>query len=380
MEKEKDESKEGKSKIKVVIPGVRGQFDSSVGSGIPKYMYEMYNRMKNLDSIKIEKLEYNRLPLNNRLPFLNALSFRINSALTDFNRYDIVHNLDPGNSLPLYRIKIPIVTTINDLMPLISPEAMLSVQGVDGISSLVKQPALKAVLRLNYQATVAGLKCALKSDFLIANSTQTKEEAVRFGYDKNRIFITWIGLDERYSLAKKLKPNKNKRKFIIGYIGALGYRRNVNLAIDAFRLMDGDDVEFQIWGRRTLESHELDEKASKDKRIRFMGFAPEEKIIEIYDSFDVFVFPSVYEGFGRPILEAQARGLPVVIYKNSRIPKEVRKYCFEAEDKAHMAQIIDQFRNDGYDPRRQEKSIEHARSFTWERTIKKTMEVYYKIV
>jgi len=52
------------------------------------------------------------------------------------------------------------------------------------------------------------------------------------------------------------------------------------------------------------------------------------------------MFPSLYDSFGLPILEVQARGLPVMIYKYGKILKGVRKYCFEAESPEHMAQII----------------------------------------
>lgn len=368
-------------KIKVVMPGVRGEFSSSVGSGIPKYMYEMYNRMKSLDSLSVEKLEYPRMPLSRKLPFLNAASFRLNAYLTDFDKYDIVHNLNSGATLPISKIKKPVViTTINDFMPFLSPESMLSVPQIEGIGSSAKRLVLKSALVLSYQATSEGLRSALKSDFLIANSTQTKEEAIKFGYDKRKIFVTWIGLDERYFSATKKEPKSSKHGFTVGYIGALGYRRNMNLAIKAFRSVRGDNVRFRIWGDRTLESHELDEEANKDRRVQFMGFAPEEKIIDIFDSFDAFIFPSLYEGFGRPIIEAQSRGLPVIVYRNGKIPEEVRKYCFEAEDEEHMAQIIEELKENGYDDKRRKKATEYARSFTWEQTIQKTLEAYKKVI
>ncbi|MEM3610337.1 MAG: glycosyltransferase, partial [Candidatus Anstonellales archaeon] len=117
----------------------------------------------------------------------------------------------------------------------------------------------------------------------------------------------------------------------------------------------------------------------KNKNIRFMGFAPEEKLIETYDSFDCFVFPSLYEGFGLPILEAQARGLPVIIYKYGKIPKEVRKYCFEAESPEHMAQIIENLKENGYNEKLKEKATAYARSFTWEKTAKETLKIYKKV-
>ena len=112
----------------------------------------------------------------------------------------------------------------------------------------------------------------------------------------------------------------------------------------------------------------------------FNGFAPESRLVQIYDSFDVFVFPSYYEGFGLPILEAQARDLPVIIYKKAKIPVEVRKYCFEAESQEHMAQIIEDLKENGYNEKLQMKATKYARSFTWEKTAKETLEVYKKLI
>ena len=116
------------------------------------------------------------------------------------------------------------------------------------------------------------------------------------------------------------------------------------------------------------------------KSLKLMGFAPEDRIVEIYDSFDVFVFPSMYEGFGLPILEAQARGLPVVIYKKGRISKEIRKNRFEAEDAVHMASIIDDLRENGYNEKLRMEATAYARSFTWKRCAKETLKVYENLV
>ena len=110
-----------------------------------------------------------------------------------------------------------------------------------------------------------------------------------------------------------------------------------------------------------------------------MGPAPENRILNIYDSFDAFVFPSLYEGFGLPILEAQSRGLPVIIYKYGKIPKEVRKYCFEAESPEHMAQIIEDLKENGYNEKLRKKATNYARSFTWVRFYENVFGVLQKI-
>ncbi|MEM0143782.1 MAG: glycosyltransferase, partial [Candidatus Parvarchaeum sp.] len=96
-------------------------------------------------------------------------------------------------------------------------------------------------------------------------------------------------------------------------------------------------------------------------------------------SFNAFIFPSLYEGLGYPILEAQSRGLPVIIYKYGKIPKEVKKYCFEAESPEHMAQIIKELKENGYNEALRKKATEYARSFTWEKTAKETLKVYKKV-
>ena len=102
--------------------------------------------------------------------------------------------------------------------------------------------------------------------------------------------------------------------------------------------------------------------------------------MSIYDSFDAFVFPSYYEGFGIPIIEAQSRGLPVIIYKYGKIPKEVRKYCFEAENSEHMAQIIEDLKENGYNEKLRKKATKYARTFTWEKCARETLEIYKKVL
>jgi len=63
-----------------------------------------------------------------------------------------------------------------------------------------------------------------------------------------------------------------------------------------------------------------------------------------------------------------------------KIPKEVRKYSFEAESPEHMAQIIEELKENGYNEKERKKAMEYARSFTWEKTAKETLNVYKKVL
>jgi glycosyltransferase involved in cell wall biosynthesis len=220
------------------------------------------------------------------------------------------------------------------------------------------------------------------ADAIIVNSSQTMKEVLGKGGKKNKIFIINLGLDGRFTKRKQKKQQENK--FTVGYIGSFAQNKNVKFLLNAaneyHNTHHGYDPIFSIWGNKSFEYNNLLKIARGNKNIVFNGFAPESRLVQIYDSFDVFVFPSYYEGFGLPILEAQARDLPVIIYKKAKIPVEVRKYCFEAESQEHMAQIIEDLKENGYNEKLQMKATKYARSFTWEKTAKETLEVYKKLI
>ena len=124
---------------------------------------------------------------------------------------------------------------------------------------------------------------------------------------------------------------------------------------------------------RFKQDHGLD-------NVDINGYLKEDSKLKTYDGFDAFAFPSLYEGLGHPILEAQSRGIPVIIYKYGKIPKEVRKYCIEAESSEHMVQIIENIKENGYNEKLRKKATEYARSFTWERCARETLGVYQRML
>lgn len=104
--------------------------------------------------------------------------------------------------------------------------------------------------------------------------------------------------------------------------------RNVGFAINAVRKIEDKDLVFKVYGKGYEHEH-LVSLAGNDKRIKFMGFASEKEVVEAYDGFDALVHPILYTGFELEILEAQSRGIPVIVCKSGIIPNEVKKYCFK---------------------------------------------------
>jgi len=371
------------SEIKVLMVGRKGYFDkgNEYGSGIPRYANELYKNLKRY--INIDYIEFASPSII--FPGFGVLSdllqnekfFGIHKSNLEYN---IIHNPDPGIRLS-YKKKnnLVYITTVHDLIPILEPEIVNDIPRYGILKSRIVNSLLYHINEISVTLGNNTVKENISnSDYLICNSTQTKRELINFGIESGKISVINLGIDKRFF--KSIEQDKKINKFIIGHIGGgLIYRKNLGFAIDAIRQIRDKNILFEIYGN--ISKYALMLKETKpDERIKFMGFAPEEKIVEIYDSFDVFVFPSLYEGFGLPILEAQARGLPVIIYKYGKIPKEVRKYCFEAESPEHMAQIIEQLKENGYNEKERKKAMEYARSFTWEKTAKETLDVYKKVL
>lgn len=342
--------------MKVCLVGAEGDFVKDDGDGVKRYMYEIYTQLHKLEKegLRIEKHEFKRLPF-----FAGGFSPAIGSIFYNFSKYDIIHNLEPKPLMPTRRGNALQITTMHDFHGLLRPEK-------EDYLSITRRLGLKFVLQY-------GLKQALKtSDYIFCNSTQTKNEAVELGFAKEKIFVTALGVDDRYLKPRRLK--KSQQIYKVGYIGSLSATKNVGFAIKAFKKVKGKNFAFEIWGKWDREYSHLVEMSKEDKRIKFMGFAPEDKIVDIYDSFDLFVHPSLYEGFCLPILEAQNRGLPVVTYSKAVIPNEIKRHTIQVNDEDEMAAVISSR------PRQQGEAHSYARKFTWKECARKTLEAYEKIL
>ena len=335
------------------------------GQGIPKYINELYNNAKKIGAgygVHMEKLypdKYYKI-------LGDALSFELDTIINrkNWENFDIIHL--PNGFFRAHRIPEDkkYIVTIHDVKP-------ISVK-TNNVRYLIKDKIWRLVA---FQRNI--IHNTKLADLVIVNSTQTRDEVVNLGKDRKYVKVVNHGIDKRFATGDTGVPNH--KIYTVGYIGSFATNKNVEFAIKASKSIN-KSFKFEIWGAKTYDYINLVSMASLDRRIKFMGFAPENNLVKIYDSFDVFVFPSLYEGFGLPILEAQARGLPVIIYKYGKIPKEVRKYCLEAESSEHIAQIIEGLKENGYNEKLRKKATEYARSFTWEKTAKETLKLYKKVL
>lgn len=335
--------------MRVSYFGTEDDFSPSTGEGTQRYGYNIYKHMK-------EKIDSELVTSNSRLGLeKEAFMHRFESDIIHMPNFRLVYpkRKKPGSA---------VIITEHDFQPILYPEFNYG-----------EHAKLKTILR--FKLVGMRLKSSLKADCLICNSSQTRNEAIKLGFDAKKAFVTNLGIDDRFA---KPMPEKGKSdKFVVGYIGAMRKRKNLEFGVKAANFITDPKIAFDIWGKKSFE-YEYLAGISKNNNLSFKGFAPEEKLVETYDSFDAFIFPSFHEGFGFEILEAQARGLPVITYKDGKIPDEVRKYCFEAESPEHMAQIIENIKGNGYGEKSKKRAADYARSFTWERCADETLKAYGK--
>lgn len=345
--------------MRVAEIGLKGDFSNSKGMGIQRYMYELYKNLKNRNDIKAKKVELDFLGIR------NSISFGLSSMFKDYGNYDIIHNLDLKPFFPIKKGNAIVISTAHDFYNLLAPE--LNGHLTNNLKGLIW-------LKVSFKYAIKSL---FSSDHIIAVSELVKNDAVKLGYDKNRISVVNLGVDKRFRY-EKLGQNKKPGTFIVGYIGSFASNKNVAFSIRAFNLITDPNIKFNIYGKQTYEYNNLVNLPSKNSHIYFKGRVPEKDLVKTYDTFNVFVYPSLYDGFGIPIIEAQARGIPVIVYKRGKISNEVKRYCIEVKDEEDMVLKIQKLKENGYSEKSKKKAMKYARSFTWEKTADKTVKVYLK--
>jgi glycosyltransferase involved in cell wall biosynthesis len=139
----------------------------------------------------------------------------------------------------------------------------------------------------------------------------------------------------------------------------------------------GDDVSGNPDLRRTVI------RSGVQNDVRFLGFVPIEVLRTFYDAAKIFVFPSLYEGFGLPPLEAMAHGTPVVTSNVTSLPEVVGNAAvlvhpenvFEIMRALHRVLVDQPLRE-----KMKERSYRQAAKFSWEKSVRRIMEVYQEVL
>jgi len=241
-----------------------------------------------------------------------------------------------------------------------------------------------------------------RADLVLADSQNTKDDlAELLGVASDKIEVVYPGVEERFrpiedkaTLEEVRKRYNLPPRFILG-LGTLQPRKNFARLIEAFADLRSFDIaqdRFAICNLRLVivggkgwlyeDIFAAVERLGLGEKVVFPGFIADEDLPALYNLADLFVFPSLYEGFGLPPLEAMACGTPVITSDTSSLPEVVGEagLMVEATDVAALAEAMKRVLGDNALREGMiTKGLEQAEKFTWEKAAAKLLNLYEAI-
>lgn len=296
---------------------------------------------------------------------------------------DIVHYpyFDPFlQTLPFMRHHKTVVT-VHDLTPLVFPSHFPA--GIKG--------------KLNWQLQRFKLQHV---DGIVTDSFASQKDIIRIvGFDKSKVDVAYLAGGEEFRKAEngELRVESLRKKYdlpkeFILYVGDVTWNKNLPRLLQAVQKIDvplvmvgkalvsKDFDRENAWNNDLIEVQDL---AEKNKNVIMLGFVPTDDLAALYNVATVFVFPSVYEGFGLPIVEAMQSGCPVIISKEGCMPEvggDAVEY-FNGYETESLADTITKVLNSKkLQQELSQKGLEQAKKFSWEKTAGKTIEAYKKVI
>lgn len=325
-------------------------------------------------------LEHLKNSLQKYHPENEYLSFILGEKLPE--DIDLVHfpYFEPFFlALPIYK-KFKTVVTVHDLTPIVFPNAFP--RGIKG--------------EIKWQMQRFSLK---KASAIITDSKSSKNDVIKYvGVKDNKITVVPLAASENFKplndtlILRSIRVKYELPDRFLLYVGDVTPNKNLPRLVDAVKeikvplVMVGKSLVSEDYDRNNpwnKDLNRINELAKGDKNILRLGFVPTEDLVGIYNLATVFTIPSLYEGFGLPVLEAMACGCPVITSKEGSL-KEVAQdaaYYVDAYDFENIAQGIKEvFENENLQQELKIKGLENAKRFSWKKTAEETLEVYKRVI
>jgi len=296
--------------------------------------------------------------------------------------------------LHLYREKIDILHSIHYTSPLLAPCKRV-ITFHDMIFYLFPEKHTNVKRAFFHSVIPLSIKKATR---LIAISENTKSDIQEiFDISLSKIDVIYVTIDSIYHTLRDIdaishikKKYEIQDKFIL-YVGTLEPRKNIPRLIQAYRkLILENKIKHQlvIVGKKGWSYQEIFNMVERldsnvRKKVIFTGYVPEEELPLLYNAADLFVYPSLYEGFGIPPLEAMACGVPVIVSNVSSLPEVVGyagilvdPYNVEELCQAIYKVIVEK----GLREVLKKKGFQRAQEFSKEKLAKKMLKIYKKVL
>ena len=358
------------------------------GTGIGTYTYQLINSIINVDSknqytlflssseatlknIK-SNVQFKILPNSQGTSFWDEVKLPVVFGKENIQLYHIPQN---GVGMPKHKT-CPNVITLHDIIPIKMPETVSD-----------------RYLKIFHEELPKSLQLC---DGIITVSNYSKKDiAEAFNFPLDKIYVTYLASEDIYSPINRAESKKyiqSKYKIssdIILYVGGFSPRKNIIGLIEAFSLLPSKLIEkntLVIAGKKG-QSYELYkarvEKLHLESHVFFPGFVTMEDMPHLYRAAELLVYPSFYEGFGLPPIEAMASGTPVIAATSTSIPEICGDACLLVNpyevmeiNEAMLAVLEDATLKNNLVV----KGLKKAESFRWADTATATIKAYESII
>lgn len=364
----------------MTVIGINAALMQARKHGISRYVTQLVTHLDQIETGKLnfkiytdsethDLTDFTRIPINYdttvRRILWDTIGFTRTTQSTDV---DLIHSPDKG---PIYRSDTPIVTTIHDLLPFYFAEE-------------------RGFLNRRYWQVLLQRQVNI-SDAIICVSHSTKNDIIdRFGTSGEKIYVTHLGTDLSPPSKKDIRSTTKKydildSQFNILYVGNYDQRKNVDKIVRACRSIHQDFPELRLIlaGSNPPKSTLNSIAGEFHDKISYLGYVPDSELGSLYAAADVFMYPSEYEGFGLPIIEAMACGTPVITSNKSSLP-EVGGEAAVALDPSDLSTLSAAIRrmceDDEFRKTMQDASLRRAQNMRWDQTARETVRVYHELL
>ena len=238
-------------------------------------------------------------------------------------------------------------------------------------------------------------KSIARADFLITDAESVRREVIeQFHWPEDRIRAVPLGVDGSFHprTAVETASVLHKHGLTHGgyslYVGTIEPRKNLARLITAYGQLPNAlrmRVPLVIAGSRGWQAdeiHELMKSAADAGWLKYLDFVAQEELPLLYAGARLFCFPSLYEGFGLPPLEAMASGVPVLTSATSSLPEVVGDVGMKVqpEDTAEIAECLQRgLEDEAWIEHAKIRGVQRAAAFTWQRCADQTSEIYRQV-
>jgi len=367
--------------------GIDARFYGPLGKGLGRYTQKL---IENLEKISASDNQYFVFLRQENFDEYRPKNKIFQKVLADYRWYSFSeqlnvprilnkYNLDlvhfPHFNVPLlYRKKF--IITIHDLILLHFPTT--------------KNTTLNPIFYwLKFLAYKIVIKSAIRrSKKIIAVSNFTKNDILKhYAVPPEKITITYEAADANgknsvLSQDKILEKYGIMKPYIM-YVGNAYPHKNLEALVLAYREIKNKNLQLVLIGKEDYFYSRLKRLAEKERigNVVFAGFVPDEELDFIYKNSLFYIFPSLYEGFGLPPLEAMAKGIPVAA-SDILCLKEIlgeNAFYFDASRKENIFKAITEFsENKELREKLARRGFELVKKYSWERMARETLEEYKK--